>query len=257
MASVLDSGFGASFKSMAIRHPEQKHSSPRPDRVPVTGSLPIRSSKPVPTLSNVFGKKQDAGAKSWSEMWEEEEFEQEEAVLRRRREQNARSWSQESQDDVTVRPGVLTESKSQSSLNARRGHQRKPASVTKQTGSPNENEPFGARGRASKNPPGKQTSADKWAALGNKRRNFQTSKGHQASSAKKRSMTTGWRKEAGLGSSGFDYGAWHRRDSRGGTHPAWLDQDWRRDQHPLPQPKSGSDGSAEDEWVGGWHAFHL
>jgi len=122
-------------------------------------------------------------------------------------------------------------------------------------------EPFSFRSRRRKSPPSKQqhTASDKWAALGNKRRNFQTAKEGQPTTTKKPSMTMGWRKEASLGSSGFDYSAWHRRDSRGGARPAWLDQDWRREQHPLPAHKSSIDSSTdeEDQWVGGWHAFHL
>lgn len=260
LASVLDSGFGASFKSMAIRRPEMKRSPPRPDPVPITGSLPIASSKPIPTMSTIFGKKQDTVSKSWSDMWEEDESEQEEAALANRREQNARSWSQESQDEeVAVRPGVLTETKSRSSLNARRRTRERRMSTTKPSGSPNENDPFGFKGRSPKQSPGKQSPTDKWAALGNKRRSYQPAKETQASTSRKRSTTTGWRKENGMGSSGFDYSAWHRRDSRGGR-PAWMDHDWRRDQQPLSMHKPSYDGSADmedHEWVGGWHAFHL
>ena len=74
-------------------------------------------------------------------------------------------------------------------------------------------------------------------------------------------MTMGWRKDWGLGSSGFDYGTWHRRGSRGRQRerPVWLNHDWRRDQNAQPTSKFiNLDGSSdEDEWVGGWHAFHL
>ena len=261
MASVLDSGFGASFKSMAIRRSE-KRNLPHPNPVPVSGSLPVQVFKPIPAMSMVFEKNKDTVAKSWSELWDEEESEQEAARLRKRREQNSRTWSQESQRDLTVRPGVLTETKSHSSMNVRRSPEHKPAPQLKQLGSPNENDPLSFRSpEANKLSPGKERPTDKWAALGNKRRNFQPAKDVQASSAtKRRSMTMGWRKDANHGSSGFDYSQWNRRDSRGAGRPAWLDQDWRRDQHQMPQHRGSVEslGEGEDgDWVGGWHNFHL
>jgi serine/threonine protein kinase len=246
LASAFDSGFGGSFKSMAIRKPE-KRNPPRPDAVPVSGSLPMQASRPIPTMSMVFGKKKDAVAKSWSDLWdeEEEESEQEELAFKERHAQKSRRWSDESQPELTVRPGVLTEAKSYSSINVLRSPGPKSSPRQKRIGSPNENEPFGFRGHYQKYSTDKGTDkgTDKWAALGKKRRNFQPAKERQAPiAAKRRSMTMGWRKEGNNG----------QRDHRPSGRP-WLDQDWRRDQYTAPETKRNNGGVTDEddaEWVG-------
>jgi serine/threonine protein kinase len=234
LASVLDSGFGGSFKSMAIRRPEMDN-TPRPDPVSVSGSLPMQASRPIPTMSMVFGKK-DTVAKSWSDLWDEEESEQEELAFKERHAQKSRRWSDESEPELTVRPGVLTEAKSHSSINVRRSPESKTLPRQRWIGSPNENEPFGFRGHYQKYSADKGT--DKWAALGKKRRNFQPTKERQVPSAtKRRSMTMGWRREGNHG----------QRDTRGGR-PPWLNQDWR-----AQRKEEVSDGYTDEddtEWVG-------
>lgn len=200
----------------------------------------------------IFGKKSNDVAKSWSEMFEEDE----EDALESRREQNSRTWSQESKGRIAVPAGVLTESKSHSSVNICRGPAptAKPISPVKTSYSPNENEPFPWR-RPTQRSPVKPVSPDKWAALGNKRRNPQPDLEKPATSIKKRSMTTGSRKKPIVGSSGFDYSGLPRRGSRekdNRTRPIWMDQDWR--QHPKPLVSDEDD----HEWVGGdVFTFHL
>jgi hypothetical protein len=201
-------------------------------------------------MSQIFGQKRDAVAKSWSEMFEEDEEESElEAAMNKRREQNLRSWSQESRQHVAVRPGILTESKSHSSINARRSPTGKSVSPTKHGYGFSENEPFGGR-LPYKRSPGKQVGADKWAALGNKRRNYQPAADKPALATKKRSMTTGSRKRPSQGSSGFEYSGFHRRGSREQekSRPPWMEQDWRQ-QHKLSVDSSTDED--EHEWVGG------
>ncbi|KIX09964.1 uncharacterized protein Z518_01045 [Rhinocladiella mackenziei CBS 650.93] len=249
LASVLDSAYG-SFKSMAVRRPANCN-PPCPDPVPIPNSLPSRTSRPIPTLTSVFGKKNDTVAKSWSDMFEEDEEESErEADSKTRREQTSRSWSEDSPKPLPVPPGVLTESKSRSSSNARRNRTPKPISPTKTNNGSNENDPFGWRVRTPRHSP-KQVPVDKWAALGNKRRNYQAETDNQSLSTKKRSLTTGSRKRSTHGF-GFDHHGWHRRDSRNKTRPAYLDQDWR--QHRVIDSSTDED---DHEWVGGWHNFHL
>jgi len=232
LASVLDSGFGGSFKSMAIRRPE-KHNPQPSDSVPVSGSLPMQASRPIPTMSMVFGKKNDTVAKSWSDLWDEEaeESEQEELAFKERNSHKSRRWSDESQPELTVRPGVLTEAKSHSSINVRRSPEPKAWPRQKRIGSPNENEPFGSRNHYQKYSPDKGT--DKWAALGKKRRNYQTVKETPGPSVtKRRSMTLDWRKDG-------------QRENRAGGRPAWLDQkDWR------VQRKEEVIDDDDAEWVG-------
>ncbi|KKY25481.1 putative serine threonine protein [Phaeomoniella chlamydospora] len=256
--------FATSFKSLAARKADSRFPPPS-DPVPITGSLPSRAANPMPSMSMVFGKKNDGVSKSWSDLWEEEESENE--ALRQRRENNGRSYSRDSDDDVTVRPDVLSP-KTHSSTNvptmaALAVSSSMPAK--KPAGLSNENDVPGQRTvRGNKLSPSKAISADMWADLGNRRRNLSAAK-EIPTPSKKRSMTMSWRKDWGLGSSGFDYGAWNRHGSGAGhrhqhrDRPAWLDHDWRRDQAAQSTIKSsGFDGSSdEDEWVGGWHAFHL
>ena len=254
LASVRDSAFSGSFKFMAIRRPTNRN-PPRPDPVPIPNSLPTRPSRPIPTMSSVFGKK-DTIAKSWSEMWEEdeEESEREEMEIKHRRERNSRAFSPERQKQLPVRPGVLTENKVRSSSSIRRTRTPKPLSSTKSSDSPSENDPFGWRARALKDSP-KQAAADKWAALGNKRRNplpeNESETGMRTPTNKRRSKSSTSRKRTTTGS-GHEQPIWNRRDSRNKARPAYLDQDWR-------QVKVVDSSADEDdhEWVGGWHNFHL
>lgn len=246
LASVLDSAYG-SVKAIGIRLPARD--PPRPDPVPVPSSLPVRSSRPIPTMASVFGKNKDTVAKSWSDMFEEdEESEREEADLRARREQNSRTWSQDSQKQLPVPPGVLTESKSRSSSNARRSRTPKPIHFVMPVVGTNENEPLGVKVHEDASCSPRQVRADKWAALGDKRRNFNPEPQGQAISTKKRSMTTGSRRRP---ATTFD--TWRRRDSRAANRqrPAFLDQDWRQ------QKVIDSSADEDDhEWVGGF-PLHL
>lgn len=250
MASVLDSAFSASFKSMAIRRPTRN--PPRPDPISIPNSLPAPVSRPIPTMSQVFGKK-DAVAKSWSDMWEEdeEEFERECAALQEQAatDSNTRSWSHESTRKPTPVPGVLREKKSCSALNTRSSRTHMATPLKQSYGPNNENEPFGGRAKTPKRSP-KQVPADKWAALGDRRRNPQTKTDTSSTIVnKKRSMTTSSRRRSG--SSAQDHFAYHRRDSRSKAHPAHFDNDWR--QHRSADSSPDTDA----EWIGGWQHFHL
>lgn len=239
MASVLDSAYGSLSKPMGVR--PAGRNPPRPDPVPIPSSLP--SARPIPTMSSVFGKKADAVAQSWSDMFEEdEESEREDAAIRTRREQNARTWSQDSHKQLPVPPGVLVESKSRSSSNARRSQTPKPLSPIKPNETNENIDPSAWRSRRSP----RQVPADKWSALGEKRRKVPAESEAHSNLTKKRSMTTGSRKRPVT-----TIDTWRRRDSRANKQrPAFLHQDWR---------KARVVDSDEDdhEWVGGWHNFHL
>lgn len=250
-ASTFDSAYG-SLKSLAIKRPSNRTPA-RPDPVPIPNSLPARTSRPIPTMSSVFGKQQDSVAKSWSDMFEEDEEESErEAEIERRQARSSRSWSHESRHRLPVPPGVLTESKSRSSSNARRSRTPRPLRPLKvsEHGS-NENDPPGWRVKAPRHSPG-HVPVDKWAALGNKRRNPQAEPERQCTYNKKRSFTTGSRKRP-TNVAGLDHQVWHRRDSRTKARPAYLNQDWRQNK----VIDSSADEEESNEWVGGWHNFHL
>ena len=207
-------------------------------------------------MSSIFGKK-DAVAKSWSEMFEEdeEESEREQADLEKKREYNSRTWSQESQKKIPVPAGILTETKSRSSLNASRSRARSSGSPPKAGTSPNENHPLNHRAHR-RSPTSKSVSSAKWAELGNKRRNLQPEADKAPTVTKRRSMTVASsRKRPGHTYSGSDFMSWHRRDSREKAHPAYLNQDWRQPKTSLES--SSSPDEDDHEWVGGWHNFHM
>jgi hypothetical protein len=188
MASVLDSALGESFKSMTIRPREQRY-PPQSDPVPVSGSLPSRAMKPLPSMSMVFGRKRcDQISKSWSDLWdeEEEESENEDLILQQRHEQNSRSWSQESKrEESSPRQTGLYEHKSTAFVNARsQGPKDIPSPSDRSSpkgirvpgnSSDGENETptRSNRFRTFRYSPPKRANLDKWAALGNKRRNYQ------------------------------------------------------------------------------------
>ena len=66
VSSVTDSGLGVSFKSVNPTEPIDIKTE-KSEPIPIAGSTPSRS-----ILSSIFGKR-DSAAKSWSDMWDEEE----------------------------------------------------------------------------------------------------------------------------------------------------------------------------------------
>ncbi|KAI9660813.1 MAG: hypothetical protein M1829_006465 [Trizodia sp. TS-e1964] len=101
LASAWDvSAMGTSYDSPAHPVPQL-----------LSGSVPITTAKPIPSLAAVFGRKEVQQSKSWSDIFDEdqEELQRESEhaqTLRQRREYNSRTWSHESQkdEDVTIRP---------------------------------------------------------------------------------------------------------------------------------------------------------
>lgn len=242
--STTTSGFGASFQSMHI--PTRSIRARRPQAVTVPSSLPVQRTRPIPSMSQIFGKK-DTVAKSWSDMWEEDEEEEEEereVTLRARREINARSFSHASAKDVPPVPPLPMDMKPASALNM----QKTPRKVSSHS-QLNENTPWKPKTPRQDSP--KQVPMDKWAALGTRRRN-PTGPEMPATVTKKRSLTeTSTKKRSG---STVQDPTWHRRQSRNKStksRPAYLNQDWRQ------QKVIDSSEDEDHEWVGGWHNFHL
>jgi len=249
--STTTSGFGASFQSMQI--PTGATRSRRAGPAPVPSSLPVQRTRPIPTMSQIFGKK-DSVAKSWSDMWEEDEEEEErEAQLRARREINSRGFSHESVKEEMPPPVPVLplEAKRPSELNIQSRPYRTPRKVSSQQ-KLDENIPFTSQPKTPKRTSPKQFPMDKWAELGNRRRNPIGEA--PLTVTKKRSTTissTTTKKRSG--STAQDQ-PWHRRQSRNKSNksrPAYLDQDWR--QHKVVDSSEDED----HEWVGGWHNFHL
>ncbi|KAL7777124.1 hypothetical protein CFE70_007547 [Pyrenophora teres f. teres 0-1] len=147
--SFVDSGLGLSFKSIDVNNSMNMARS-RP--VPISGSLPA---KPYNSMSSAFGKKRDVFSKSWSDLWDEED---DDAQFLAELENNCHSFGAEKSmakpviseagSGVSTPRGGLTEVKN-------------PATV------------HNSRERASKNARtavDHRSAADKWAALGDRRR---------------------------------------------------------------------------------------
>lgn len=272
MASVLDSSLGESFRSINIRKREAPF-PPRSDPVPITGSLPSHASKPLPSLSMVFGKnsKTDQISKSWSDLWDEEESENEDIALQQRREQNSRSWSQESQGTpVAGGLGGLREPDSASFLNERsltpgtRSTTTKPRDIrAKSLDVDSDTGTSSSTPRPVRQSSPKKSPVDKWAELGDKRRNY---KSREVFGRHQRALASTWRRDWGLGSSGFDQATRPKRGSPpriDRRRQFFLEKDWRRDAAEVPGPSpvkiSTYDGSVDEDLdlVGGWHDLHL
>ncbi|PYH99472.1 serine/threonine protein kinase [Aspergillus ellipticus CBS 707.79] len=278
MASVLESALGDSFRSSAF-HRKELRFPPSSDPVPITGSLPSHPTKPLPSLSMVFGKKKEEQiSKSWSDLWdEEEESEPEDRVLWQRREQNSRSWSHESSSPVEVNVPELVspltdlpDTANSSLLNTRSQRQEKSAVESEEgsgktwdvrMGTPSVKTPP----RTPETPP-QNSSVDKWAALGDKRRNY---KSPDASLGRKKfPFNMSWRKDWGLGSSGFDYGSWAAKKEastfQDRRRRPFQEKGRRRDAWESPKTvhvkiSASYDGSVDEDLdlVGGWHDLHL
>lgn len=253
MYSVLDSALGASVKSMVFRKPEPRN-PPRPGPVPVSGSLPTRTAKPLPALSAIFGKKTDTASKSWSDLWDEDEedLSEHESALKQRRVYNSRTWSQESLDeDPTLHRTGLSDLKDTTVVNTRT---RSPEHVHVGTlvDGVSENDGFffqdaGSPTTPRYSPPSKRTVMDKWAALGNRRRAYLANDGMESD---KQPTGGTWRRGLGFSVSGNIGG---RRDGK--VSVGNKVRDWRRNQESEQKAHGHDEGDVE--WVGGWKDLHL
>lgn len=205
LTSGLDSLLGASVKSMALNPPAPRNLH-KSEAGPTSGSLPMRSSKPLPTLSSLFGKKGSGTvSKSWTDLWDEdeEEFVEHEEALKRRREYNSRTWSQESKDsDPTLGRIGLSEIKNASTVNCRtRSPGEELAATTANRTSTDVDGFIFEDGTVSPttrrySPPSKRTTImDKWSALGNRRRAVHQ---NDEENCDKRTLTGNWRDGLGL-----------------------------------------------------------
>ncbi|PGH23410.1 serine/threonine protein kinase [Polytolypa hystricis UAMH7299] len=277
VTSAFDSTISASFKSIGMRPVPTSTLRPSDPR-PISGSLPTSGGRPIPAMSMVFGKgKSDGISKSWSDLWDEEESEQEEVALQQRQEQNSRTWSNGSkEDEATDDPAALSEPASSSLVNSRSS----PIDHTNAVAIPaphhhgddfEENRcPSSSQFHPSKYSPPKQSIMDKWAALGDKRRKYHQKPDKPRTLKKKRSMNLNWRKDSSAsdsdtptkkdGASSHDGKHWFNQ------HQYLLDQDWRRDPFQTIKPKKNAspvghyDGGMDDDefdFIGGWHDLHL
>lgn len=277
LASVLDSALGASVKSMNLRQPKARNAISS-DATPVSGSLPITASKPVPAMSSLFRQKDNTVSKSWSDMWDEDE---EEGLEDSRRRFNGLNWSSESIDeDVTIRPSALSNMEKPGLIDSRDPSPLKDVfGVSDGDSSENlgsfEHLPKTAYKLPAYSPPIKHSNSflDKWAALGNRRRAFNSSseRDEKHDTGRKRTNTGGiWRRGFGSGfgfknahenkvyGGGASSASWDRKDKDMSGVGVKI-RDWRRDQ-PVDQYHHGKrfsttsydNGEGDLEWVGGW-----
>jgi serine/threonine protein kinase len=301
MSSVLTSSLAASINMMSIGNPSKRMSPMRPNLTPISGSLPITmaKAKPIPSLAQIFGRKNDMVSKSWGDLWDEEQEEEEEheRELRDRKAQNARTWSHESvavgndHDDAGSRREGLSEPKSTSFINTisatTEAEATAPITIAatgngiddhdivndvfffqddmtpKRQPSP----PHHLNGVYS--PPSKRADFDKWAALGNRRR--ETPGGTGMTPTEKPEVWRGRRATMAAtarptGFSGFGHGVWDLKDSykdkaHHGNHHGQHGNGHQGNQGkacPWSTPKQQQHPRKEKadlgdlEWVGGW-----
>ncbi|KAL8938431.1 MAG: hypothetical protein Q9216_003905 [Gyalolechia sp. 2 TL-2023] len=279
LTSGLDSVLEASVKSMVFHQPVPRNQ--QRSEASITGSLPMRSSKPLPALSSFFGKKHDSVSKSWTDMWDEDEeddFIEAEEALNKRREHNNRTWSLESNnEDITVGRTALSEIKAPVMNSRHTSVQDKESpgvsndhedfvfedAVAPQSTTPRYSPPS----KRNDSPP-RRSIMDKWAALGNRRRAYHDGDGNiTPQPGRKRSITGGsWREglgfkfssNIGFGSGG---GGRDRKDSLNNKV-----RNWRRDgnvqqqhssYHHYPKDDEVAATGNDSDWVGGWDNLHL
>lgn len=273
--SGLDSTFGlaTSYKSIPLRAPVPRNAlQTKPLAVP--SSLPAR----MANLSSLFGKKGSSAAKSWTDIWDEDEDDEDTAQagdFAMIRDKNSRTWSQESKDnDVTVRRACVSE------LNLVSTPSPAKSSDSPQVSADGESDHgmfefedgdvrySPSSKRSSETPRTKRNIMDKWSALGNRRRQFnhQDNEGRKADEVKvKWTNTRDWR--AGYGLKVFSGG----NGGRMGGGFSW-DKDFRKEKEttnakirswrqttleapPAPPAIQGEPHGphlpADVEWVGG------
>ena len=271
VASIVDSGLGVSLKSVEVpkrgfkQQPAEFHRS-RP--VPISGSLPNKS---FGAISSVFGNDKAMVSKSWSDLYDEEEEEQElarEQTLKGRVMSHVRKLSitSESTGRSTPRAG-LTEVKNPSTVHNSRN--RSPSSWRRSEENRSEQTGFYFDEQHKANnlrysPPSKRSIMDKWSALGDRRRG--TTPGSSLPDAKRtRTAVRNWRPNFGFGlgkgllhDDGNDTGV---MDQRKGALDWNLNRDWRRKNPVKPttprRRKHEGDDIGDLEWVGGWNDLHL
>jgi len=260
--SFVDSGLGLSFKSSDVMQPESLNVT-RSRPMPISGSLPA---KPFNSMASVFGKKRDVFSKSWSDLWDEEDddaqflAELENSYTPMAAEKQVKKVVSEAGSGVSTPRGGLAELKNPAMINNSRSrspkNRRTIEHVSESTGFVFEEH---HTGRPS--PPAKRSAADKWAALGDRRRSPavqaipqtpskpKSPKQAQSlpNSARKRSRTGTWRRPTHWGP------AQPENQVKTPTHSGWeqkvdnwyKSKDWRQHSSQVQV----NDDIGDLEWV--------
>ncbi|WEW56589.1 cAMP-dependent protein kinase catalytic subunit [Emydomyces testavorans] len=277
MVSTLDSNLDSSFKAMALPKGRRQF-----EKVAVSGSLPEPIGVPIPSMSMVFGKSTDEQvSKSWSDLWDEDQMESETFEPHDRQTQDVRTWSQESKPDEPAYSSGLAELDPTSScLNSRsmtqnRHHKGVPILSSRKSETTCGNElAFHDDLGPSKHSPRKKSAIDKWAALGQKRRNYHPKEDQSPQWKARQIVNRNWRKDARPSSFGTENEPWFQKgisprskQNRQQQQPQsyLLSKDWRHDPFQTIKPKkSGCPFAAHDsypddefDFIGGWHDLHI
>jgi serine/threonine protein kinase len=254
--SFVDSGLGLSFKSTDLAIPESsKFIRSRP--MPISGSLPATAAIPFKSMSSVFGKKRDAISKSWSDLWDEEE---EEAAITDTENDyvpvvalnKEKLNSSESGSGVSTPRAGLSELKNPATVHNSRSRSPKDNRRAAEDVSEHTGFVFEEHHAPRYSPPSKRAIADKWAALGDRRRGPQPATPQKTIRspkqaqpappfARKRSRTDSWRRPINWGPSQQENGVWERKDNWNAI------KDWRHN-----TSHAHEDDIGDLEWVGGW-----
>jgi len=178
--SFVDSGLGLSFQSFDSA-PSRSMNMTRSRPVPISGSLPA---KPYNGMASGFGKKRDTFSKSWSDLWDEEEddaqflaeLENSYTPSTAIAEKQPKLVVSEAGSGVSTPRGGLTEVKIPAVVNASKSS-RSPKSpsaaldhVSATTGFVFEEHRLPTHAPSRFSTPTRPLAADKWAALGDRRR---------------------------------------------------------------------------------------
>lgn len=272
LASVRESSLAASMSSLAIRR-AALNGPPKASLTPISGSLPIAMGKPkvLPSMSSIFGRKAGVASQSWSDLWDEDIEEEEEAAqLKARQAQNARTYSGDSERGLGIRGGPL-EPKSASFVNISKSDTTVTAAPVVDIDADLVADGFFFHDAPQKlpqvgprySPPSKRTAFDKWSALGERRRAY-------AGPTEAERSPEAWKaRRNNFGGSGFGAFWDHNYNNnnnnkasgmlkeRGGKEPRPRVWDRARDHHhhdewrSKSKPRAGGD-LGDLEWVGGW-----
>jgi serine/threonine protein kinase len=176
LVSFVDSGLGLSVKSTIID--DVKRSNP----VPICGSLPVSMARPIPTGS-ALGYKREFQSKSWSEIFKDDDESDLEFALSFDRDstffQSIEDLpaSNDSNGSDTPRAALVELKGTSSSCNQTPVKHAKSEEAIfdfEEHQESSANKSFASRAFPRIFSPSKRSTVDKWAQLGDKRRQFQT-----------------------------------------------------------------------------------
>jgi serine/threonine protein kinase len=260
--SFVDSGLGLSFKSSDVMQAESLNVT-RSRPMAISGSLPAKAFN---SMASVFGKKRDVFSKSWSDLWDDEDddakfiAEMENSYTAATAEKQVKLVVSEAGSGVSTPRGGLAELKNPAMVNNSRSRSPKNQHaidhVSENTGFIFEEHQ--TPGRPS--PASKRSAADKWAALGDRRRSPAVQAPHTPTkpkspklaqslpnSTRKRSRTGTWRRPAHWGP------GQHENQAKSPTHSGWEQKvdNWykRKDWRQQSSHAQANDDIGDLEWV--------